>query len=83
MFLKWVGNRDYDNLRLSLTFFIVRFSTFRDFLLYLIFYKHVFIYPFLIIFYFCCRNSVKCRQVFKPERVSKLSTKFSYFLHWC
>ena len=36
---------------------------------------------------FCRNDSVKCRHVFKPQRVSKcieiLSIKFSYFLRWC
>ena len=38
--------------------------------------------------YFCRNDSVRCRRIFKPQRVSKyierLPTKFSYlFLYWC
>ena len=36
---------------------------------------------------FCRNDSVKCKNVFKPQRVSKyieiLSIRFSYFLRWC
>ena len=38
--------------------------------------------------FFCRNDTVRCRRVFKPQRVSKyierLPTKFSYlFLYWC
>ena len=44
-------------------------------------------YNSIQIIFFCCNDSVRCRRVFKPHRVSKyieiLSAKFGYFLNWC